>query len=70
LLTGVGAYYEMVYGIYLRHCLDKRQHEYQLDWPSMFSFPAVKRWGSGERDAFLAKHWGDENGYTSGKKMV
>jgi dihydroceramidase len=58
LLTGCGAYYELVYGIYLRYCLDRRQNEYQLVWPSLFSLPSVKRWGPGERELFLAKQNG------------
>lgn len=50
LLTGVGAYYELMYGIYLRHCLDGRQNEYRLVWSSVFSIPDVRRWASGERE--------------------
>jgi dihydroceramidase len=50
LLTGVGAYYELMYGIYLRHCLDRRQNEYRLVWSSVFSIPDVRRWASGERE--------------------
>ncbi|KAF8542117.1 ceramidase [Trichophaea hybrida] len=43
LLTGVGAYYELMYGIYLRYCLDGRQNEYRLVWKSVFSIPDVRR---------------------------
>ncbi|KAF2199234.1 alkaline ceramidase-like protein [Delitschia confertaspora ATCC 74209] len=47
LMTGTGAYYYIVWGIWLRHCLNYRQNEYELIWPSIFSLPAVvKRSGA------------------------
>lgn len=70
LLTGVGAYYELQYGIYLRHCLDGRQNEYKLYWPSLFSLPDVQRWGPGERDLYLAKEHGESGEWVYGKKEV
>ncbi|KAI5819691.1 ceramidase-domain-containing protein [Pyronema omphalodes] len=53
LLTGIGAYYELQYGIYLRHCLDGRQAVYKLHWPRLWSLPEVRRWKSGERERVL-----------------
>lgn len=55
LLTGIGAYYELMYGIYLRHCLDGNQHRYTLDWPGLFSLPIVRRWAPGERQRLLSR---------------
>ena len=40
-MTGTGAYYALVWGIWLRHCLNGRQGEYELSWPSLFSFPDI-----------------------------
>ena len=40
-MTGTGAYCFIVWGIWLRHCLNKRQDEYRLDWSSWFSFPSI-----------------------------
>jgi hypothetical protein len=36
-MTGLGAYCYIVWGIWLRHCLNGRQDEYQLVWPHLFS---------------------------------
>lgn len=40
-MTGVGAYYYIVWGIWLRHCLNYRQDEYQLLWPNLWTMPLV-----------------------------
>lgn len=38
------SYYYIVWGIWLRHCLNGRQDEFEMTWPSiMFSFPRVER---------------------------
>jgi dihydroceramidase len=43
-MTGTGAYFYIVWGIWLRHCLNRRQNEYTLKWPSIFtSLPEVVR---------------------------
>jgi dihydroceramidase len=39
LMTGVGAYLWLTWGIWLRHCLNGRQDEYDFYWPRLFSFP-------------------------------
>jgi dihydroceramidase len=31
----------MVWGIWLRHCLNERQEDYELSWPSLFSLPDI-----------------------------
>ncbi|CAO1605122.1 alkaline ceramidase ydc1 [Xanthoria calcicola] len=43
LLTGIGAYYYLIWGIWLRHCLNGRQDEYSLVWPSILSLPEIVR---------------------------
>lgn len=44
LMTGIGAYFYIVWGIWLRHCLNGRQDEFEMVWPSiLFSFPRVER---------------------------
>lgn len=42
-MTGTGAYFYLTWGIWLRHCLNGRQGEYDLDWPRFFSFPEIVR---------------------------
>ncbi|ODH50329.1 hypothetical protein GX48_03603 [Paracoccidioides brasiliensis] len=43
LMTGIGAYIYIVWGIWLRHCLNGRQEEYRLVWPHFYSFPDIVR---------------------------
>ncbi|RHZ68533.1 ceramidase [Aspergillus thermomutatus] len=43
LMTGTGAYLYIIWGIWLRHCLNKRQEEYHLWWPHFWNFPEVVR---------------------------
>jgi len=44
LMTGIGAYFYIVWGIWLRHCLENRQDHFELQWPRRWSsFPAVER---------------------------
>lgn len=40
-MTGTGAYYYIVWGIWLRHCLNYRQDEYELIWPNLWTMPSV-----------------------------
>jgi dihydroceramidase len=43
-MTGTGAYFYIVWGIWLRHCLNGRQDEYELHWPSFYSsFPSIEK---------------------------
>ena len=42
-MTGLGAYFYIVWGIWLRHCLNGRQEEFALSWPSIFSLPEIIR---------------------------
>ena len=47
LMTGTGAYFYIVWGVWLRHCLNYRQDEYELDWPNYWTMPqVVKRQGA------------------------
>lgn len=41
LMTGTGAYFYLVWGIWLRHCLNYRHDEYELYWPNWFTMPEV-----------------------------
>ncbi|TVY84376.1 Alkaline ceramidase [Lachnellula suecica] len=42
LMTGYGSYFYIVWAVWLRHCLNERQDEYVLKWPSyFFSIPEV-----------------------------
>lgn len=40
-MTGTGAYFYIVWGIWLRHCLNYRHEEYELYWPSWLTMPEV-----------------------------
>ncbi|GIK03137.1 hypothetical protein Aspvir_007206 [Aspergillus viridinutans] len=42
-MTGIGAYLYIIWGIWLRHCLNKRQEEYDLWWPHFWNFPEIVR---------------------------
>jgi dihydroceramidase len=42
-MTGVGAYFYIVWGIWLRHCLEGRADDVELVWPSVWSVPDVIR---------------------------
>lgn len=43
-MTGIGAYFYIVWGTWLRHCLNGRQDEFELVWPRLVtSLPAVVR---------------------------
>ncbi|KAI9899543.1 hypothetical protein N3K66_006004 [Trichothecium roseum] len=43
LMTGLGAYYYIVWGIWLRRCLSGQDPNFVLDWPSLFtSVPQLK----------------------------
>lgn len=41
IMTGIGAYFYMVWGIWLRHCLNHRQDEYHLRWTRIWHIPEV-----------------------------
>lgn len=42
-MTGLGAYMYIIWGIWLRHCLNNRQEEYYLSWPRFWNFPEILR---------------------------
>jgi dihydroceramidase len=43
LLTGIGAYIYIVWGIWLRRCLEDKSSDFNLHWPNIFtSVPEVK----------------------------
>lgn len=41
--TGTGAYFYIVWGIWLRHCLNYKQDGYELYWPNWHTLPLVVR---------------------------
>ncbi|KAF2447863.1 alkaline phytoceramidase [Karstenula rhodostoma CBS 690.94] len=43
LMTGLGGYCYIVWGIWLRHCLNGRQDEFKLHWPRLTTMPVVVR---------------------------
>jgi dihydroceramidase len=45
-MTGTGAYYYIVWGVWLRHHLNYRQDEYELVWPNFWTVPDVVKVGS------------------------
>ncbi len=61
-MTGIGSYFYIVWAIWLRHCLNERQDEYVLKWPSFFSLPEVIPLAEAEKSNSYRK----ANGYTSG----
>lgn len=42
-MTGIGAYLYIIWGIWLRHVLNKEQDDYTLIWPHTWSFPEIIR---------------------------
>lgn len=40
-MTGTGAYFYIVWGIWLRHCLNGKQDQYELHWPHIWTLPSV-----------------------------
>lgn len=48
-MTGIGAYLYIIWGIWLRHCLNNRQEEYYLWWPHFWNFPEIIRIGSKDK---------------------
>ena len=44
IMTGIGAYFYITWGIWLRHCLNGRADEYELVWPRLItSLPSVRK---------------------------
>jgi dihydroceramidase len=37
--TGLGAFHYITWGVWLRHCLNGRQDEFEMIWPTLFSIP-------------------------------
>jgi hypothetical protein len=51
LMTGIGAYFYLTWGIWLRHCLNGKQDEYELVWPRVItSVPLIVRKGTQDVD--------------------
>ena len=43
LMTGIGAYCYIVWGIHLRHVLNGDQDKYQMVWPNLWTLPEIVR---------------------------
>ncbi|TKA68883.1 hypothetical protein B0A49_05353 [Cryomyces minteri] len=44
LMTGIGAYFYITWGIWLRHCLNGKQDQYELRWPRVIgTLPTIVR---------------------------
>lgn len=42
-MTGIGAYLYIIWGIWLRVCLNNHQDEFMLQWPHFYNFPELVR---------------------------
>lgn len=65
-MTGIGAYYYIIWAIWLRHCLNERQDEFVLKWPSVFSIPEVLPLADAEKSKSYRWANGYSNGYSNG----
>jgi hypothetical protein len=43
LMTGIGAYCYIVWGIWLRHVLNSNQDQYKISWPHLYTLPEIIR---------------------------
>lgn len=68
-MTGTGAYFYIVWGIWLRHCLNYKQDDYMLFWPAWHTLPVVvKKPKSGANGHANGSANGHANGST--KKRI
>lgn len=64
LMTGIGSYFYIVWAIWLRLCLNEKQDEYMLNWPSLwFSLPEVVPIASSEKKTRKTVSNGHLNGH-------
>jgi len=61
--TGTGAYFYIVWGIWLRHCLNYKQDDYELYWPNWYTLPLVVRKQKSGANGYANGH---ANGHTNG----
>ncbi len=54
-MTGIGSYYYIVWAIWLRHCLNDRQDEFVLHWPTVWKIPEVIPLAEAEKSASFRK---------------
>ena len=65
-MTGIGAYFYITWGIWLRHCLNGKQDEYELRWPRLLtSLPLIVRRDTAHS---YANGYGNDSGNGSAKK--
>ena len=51
-MTGIGSYFYIMWGIWMRHCLLGRHDMYELVWPNLvFSIPVVNLVDPKKREA-------------------
>jgi dihydroceramidase len=65
-MTGVGAYYYIIWGIWLRYCLNGEQDTVRLSWPSLFSFPDIMRVEKPSQNGHASNGKAVGNGYANG----
>ncbi|CZT46357.1 related to alkaline dihydroceramidase Ydc1 [Rhynchosporium secalis] len=52
IMTGIAAYFNLTWAVWLRYCMDGRQDEVELEWPSLWgSVPVVMRRCDGDGNA-------------------
>ena len=62
-MTGIGSYFYIIWAIWLRLCLNNKQDEYMLNWPSLwFSLPEVVPISSVEKKTGMKVDNGNLNG--------
>ena len=65
-MTGMGGYVLIVWSIWLRHCIDHRQAEYELHWPHIIgTVPSIVRKKPNERLADVK-----QNGSLKNRKKI
>ncbi|KAF2398220.1 alkaline phytoceramidase [Trichodelitschia bisporula] len=50
ILTGISAYYQLMWGVWLRYCLNGQQDDVEMVWPSMWSVPVVEKVSAKKRN--------------------
>ncbi|KAJ5138662.1 Ceramidase [Penicillium bovifimosum] len=55
IMTGIGAYLYITWGIWLRHCLNNKQEDYHLRWAHFWRIPEVIRTSGGPSENGVAR---------------
>jgi len=66
-MTGIGAYFYIQWGIWLRHCINGEQDQFKMVWPRLVtSFPTVERIKSERNGVLNGSAKGMPNGVANG----